>query len=211
MDSDGTNQSYFIETYFEALQLRIAFLPELYATGRECEALMLCCCYIEAIGCRESTNPGSKAKNYCAILSEAGGSETWRLIHPRQLKDVLSTNGLFKEQFSTLEPLIDCFGSQLIDPQELLARLDSSLDEKQRSWIQKNIFKGSMAMISYERIRCELVHDIEADSSISFGKTTYKGNAVPPLDFDAHYSSLKMVVAASQTKAVSTNKFWNER
>ena len=123
---------------------------------------------------------------------------------------MLSTNGLFKEQFSTLEPLIDSFGSQLIDPQELLARLDSSLDETQRSWIQDNIFKGSMAMISYERIRCELVHDIEADSIISFGETTYKGNAVPILDFEALYASLKNIVAVSQSKAVSTNMFWYE-
>jgi len=98
----------------------------------------------------------------------------------------------------------------LIEPQELLARLEPSLDEKQRSWLQDNIFKGSMAMISYERIRCELVHDIDAETSISFSETTYNGNPVPILDFEALYSSLKKIVAASQKKAVSSNKFWYE-
>lgn len=210
MDSDATSKAYFIKAYFDNLQKRIAFLRELHAEGRECEALMLCCCYIEALGSRELIGLDLKAKNYCAILSEEGGNEIWRLINPKQLKKVLSTNGLFKEQFNTLEPLIDDFGSQLIDPQELLARLEPSLDGKQRSWLQDNIFKGSMAMISYERIRCELVHDIDADTSISFSETTYKGNPVPKLDFEALYSSLKKVVAASQSKAVSTNKFWYE-
>lgn len=210
MDSDATNKAFFIEAYFDNLQHRIAFLPALNAKGRECEALMLCCCYIEALGSREIAGRDIKAKNYCAILSEEGGNEIWRLIHPKQLKKVLSTNGLFKEQFNTLEPLIDDFGSQLIDPQELLAHLEPSLDGKQRSWLQDNIFKGSVAMISYERIRCELVHDIEAETSISFGETTYKGNPVPKLDFEALYSSLKKIVAASQKKAVSSNKFWYE-
>ncbi len=210
MDSDATTKAYFIEAYFDKLQERIAFLHELHAEERECEALMLCCCYIEALGSRELTGLDLKAKNYCAILSEEGDNKIWRLIHPKQLKKVLSTNGLFKEQFNTFEPVIDDYGPQLIEPQELLARLEPSLDEKQRSWLQDNIFKGSMAMISYERIRCELVHDIDAETSISFSETTYNGNPVPILDFEALYSSLKKIVAASQKKAVSSNKFWYE-
>lgn len=210
MDSDVKTKAYCIEAYFKHLQELVEFLPKLHAEGRKCEALLLCCCYIEALGSRKLNDLDAKAKNYCTILSEEGDNEIWPLIHPKQLKDVLLTNGLFNEQFSTLERHIDGFDSELIDPKKLLTNLDSSLTGEQRSWFQDNIFKCSMAMISYERIRCQLVHDIEAETSISFSATKYNGEPVPKLNFKMHYSSLKKIAAASKRKAESTNKLWYE-
>ena len=209
MENKSLSKALYIKAYFEDLQKRIAFLAELHAMGRKDESLMLCCCYIEALGSRESMEPQRKAKNYCTILAEQGHNEIWRLVHPKKLKDVLSKNGLFGGVFNTLEPLIDGFGSQLIDPQELLARLDPSLNEQQKSWLHDNLFKGSMANISYEHIRSELVHDISG-GSISFSETIYKGGPVPDLTFDVLYSSLRKIVDVSQSKAISTNKWWFE-
>jgi hypothetical protein len=47
-ESDG--KAFFIKAYFDDLEQRIAFLRELQAAEHENEALMLCCCYIEALG-----------------------------------------------------------------------------------------------------------------------------------------------------------------
>ncbi len=206
MISENTNKAFYIQAYFNDLQQRTAFLAELHSKGRKDEALMLCCCYIEALGNRESSDLDLKAKNYCTILSDKGGNEIWRQIHPKQIKNVLFKNKFFKEQLSTLETQIDYFGSQLIEPQVLLAQLDPHINVKQRSWFQDHIFKGSMANISYERIRCELVHDITG-GSISFSETAYKGNPVPDIDFETLYASLNTILAISQSEAISTNSW----
>src|SRR6266581_7504796 len=159
----ASGKARYIEAYFDDLQGQIAFLGELYGMDRKNEALMLCCCYIEALGSRQSQEPERKAKNYCNVLAEHGKNEIWQLIHPKQLKNVLSANGLFKDTFSALEPIIDKFGARLIDPQELRDQLDPGLNAQQRAWLKDNLFKGSIASISYEGIRSELVRAISTN------------------------------------------------
>ena len=44
------------------------------------------------------------------------------------------------------------------------------------------MYKGSMAMIAYERIRCEAVHDIYA-TKLSFSESKLNGKPVPDFDF----------------------------
>src|SRR5574341_345917 len=102
---EKSRKAEYIKAYFDDLQSRVAFLAELDDKGRKNEALMLCCCYIEALGSRQSREPDRKAKNYCSVLAEHGNNEIWRLIHPKQLKNVLSANGLFREGVRSLEPL----------------------------------------------------------------------------------------------------------
>lgn len=207
---DDKPKAFSIKAYFDDLQNRISFLAELHVMGRKDEALMLCCCYIEALGSRESDEPKNKAKNYCGILTEQGGNELWRLIHPKQLKNLLSSKKLFNDILNVLEPLVDAYGKQLIEPHEVLDCFNPHINEEQRNWLQNNIFKGSMASISYERIRSELVHDISG-GSISFGETVCNGKQVPDIDFELLYASLLKIVSASQEKSISTNKWWFEQ
>jgi hypothetical protein len=209
VDEKTVAKANFIKAYFDDLQSRIAFLPELYEMRRKDEALMLCCCYIEALGSRQSRQPERKAANYCAVLAEQGKNEIWRLIHPKQLRNVLADNGLFKPSLQQLEPVINQVGNELIEPEYMRAKLDPMLNHQQRRWVGNNLFKGTIAYISYERIRSELVHDISG-GPISFSETFYKGNPVPELDFDILYASLRHIVASSQELAISRNKWWFE-
>jgi hypothetical protein len=57
MEDKASGKARYIRAYFDDLQGRIAFLGELYGMGRKNEALMLCCCYIEALGSRQSQEP----------------------------------------------------------------------------------------------------------------------------------------------------------
>ena len=209
MEDKDSSKSYFIKAYFDDLQSRVAFLAELHAMGRSNEALMLCCCYIEGLGTRASGDPKPKAKNYCSILAQNGGNEIWKLVHPKQLRIWLSSKPLFSDVFGQLEPLIDGFGKQLLDPDEVRARLDALLSEQQQRWLQNNVFRGSLANISYERIRSELVHDISA-SPLSFSETEHNGNPVPDLDFEMLYSALRKILDSFQERAVSSNRWWYE-
>ena len=210
MEDKTQTKAFFIEAYFNDLQSRVMFLEKLRAMGRNDEALLLCCCYIEALGSRQSPKPERKAKNYCSILVQHGGNEIWQLIHPKQIKDVLSTNGIFSNTFGELAPLIDGVGGQLISPQDLSALLSPSLNEQQQFWLQENMFKGSMASISYERIRSELVHDISSAGNISFSETQYKGSHVGDINFELLYTSLRKIVDTLENKATSTGKWWWE-
>jgi hypothetical protein len=205
----AAGKARYIAAYFEHLQKRIAFLTELYGMGRKDEALLLCCCYIEALGSRRS-GEARKAKNYCTILIEEGENPIWGLVHPAQLKDVLADNGLFRSRLEILEPLIDKFGPQLVTPAEVRARLEPSLNAPQQAWFNDCLFKATLANISYERIRSELVHDISG-TAISFSKTSYNGEPVPDVDFEMLYASLRAIADKSQKLAVSTNKWWFEK
>jgi hypothetical protein len=169
---------------------------------RKDEALLLCCCYIEALGSRQSSKPGLKAKNYCGILIQHGGNKLWSFVHPSQIKSVLSSNRLFSSAFATLASVIDSAGLNLLATEELDALLSASLNEKQRAWLQDNMYKGSMAYISYERIRSELVHDISADHSLAFNQTQYMGSPVPTINFELLYKSLHNIVNTLECKAL---------
>lgn len=209
MEANTSSNSFFIAAYFNDLQGRVAFLEELHAKGRKSEAMLLCCCYIEALGSRQSPTPEHKAKNYCHILVQHGGNKLWPLVHPSQIKSVLSTNGLFGNVIAALVPVIDSLGRQLLDPNDLCALLDGFLNEQQRSWLLENIFKGSMAYISYKDIRSELVHGISA-APISFSQTQYKGHPVPKINFSLLYASLNNIVNTLACNANISGKWWWE-
>lgn len=208
-EDKAASKEHYIVAYYEDLQKRIVFLAELYGMGRKDEALMLCCCYIEALGTRRS-GEFRKAKSYCTVLIEEGENPRWGLIHPKQLKNVLAENGLFRSDMGVLESLIDKFGAQLVERAEVHARLEPFLNARQQAWLKDCLFKATLANISYERIRSELVHDISG-APISFSETSYKGEPVPDLNFEMLYASLRAIVDKSQKLAVSTNKWWFEK
>jgi len=210
VDENAKAKAENIEAYFDNLQKRIEFLAALYDMGRVNEALMLRCCYIEALGSRQSPEPERKAKNYCDVLAKHSRNEIWHLVCPKQLKNVMASNGLFKDAIGVVEPLINGFGTQLIEPEQVHARLDPVLSDQQRAWLDDNLFKGTVTYISYERIRSELVHDISA-ATISFSEMSYKGKPAPDLDFEMLYASLRYIVNVSEARAVSTNKWWFEQ
>ena len=102
-----------IKAYYDDLGMRISFLKDLSNDGHMNEALMLCCCYIEALGSRQYHDSDRKAKNYSKILEEYSCNEIFALIHPKQLKNVLTNQKLFNANFSKIEPIIDGFGNTL--------------------------------------------------------------------------------------------------
>lgn len=132
MEDIVERKAFYIAAYFNDLEIRVAFLNELYAMGRRDEALLLCCRYIEALGSRLYPEQKSKAKNYCSILIQHGGNEIWQMIHPKQIKNVFSSNKLFNSSLVVLCQLIDTIGNQLISAHDLSALLAPSLNEDQK-------------------------------------------------------------------------------
>jgi len=206
-ESDG--KAFFIKAYFDDLEQRIACLRELQAAGHENEALMLCCCYIEALGSQRYHQSNRKAKNYCTILVEYGDNALFGLVHPKQAVQVLRTVKLFVNNINAIEAAISTIGKQLCQAQSLLELLRPILTSKQKDWLDNNLYKLTIAAISYERVRSELVHDISA-APVSFSETTYNGNPIPSIDFDLLYVALQSVFAEAKRQSVDANKWYWE-
>ena len=209
MEEKRADKAFFIEAYFDDLEQRIAFLKDLNEGGHRDEALMLCCCYIEALGSRQYHESQRKAKNYSRILEEHGGNDIFALVHPKQLSRVLADQKLFKANLSKLESLIDGFGMELVLQEVVVDTLAPVITDDQASWLEDNLFKGTIAAISYELVRSELVHDISA-ASITFSETTIKGNPVPDLNFELLYPALWTIFHRLKTQSLETNAWYWE-
>jgi len=206
MDEKAT--AFLIKAYFDDLEKRISFLYELCHSDHKNEALMLCCCYIEALGNRRY-NSRNSSKNYSMILQECSGNSLFAYVHPKQLKEVLANQKLFRGVYSKIEPIIDGFKKRLVTQEEVLHELSPLITKQQVCWLKEYLFKVTMAYISYDRIRSELVHDISA-SAISFSETTLNDQPVSELDFPLLYSALRNIFQMVRDASITTNKWWWE-
>jgi hypothetical protein len=200
---------FFIQAYYEDLEGRIAFLRELHERGHDNEALMLCCCYIEALGSQRCHNSERKAKNYCTILDEHSGNPIFGLVHPVQAKRVLGSMKLFQENFPAIEAALVGLPRELFEKKAIQELLAPMVNPKQAEWLADNMFKFTIAAISYDLVRSELVHDISA-SPVSFSETTYKGEPVPRLDFFFLHAGLQNICAEAKRQSIASNTWWRE-
>ena len=210
MIDNDSDKTFVIQAYFDDLEKRIAFLRELYCGNHTDEALMLCCCYIEALGSRQYHDSDRKAKNYYRILEEFSGNYLFTLIHPKQLRNVLKDKKLFKSNIKQIDPIIDGFGKELILQKIVSDSLSPVVTKDQMKWLNDNLFKGTMAAISYDRIRNDLVHDIST-SNLTFKETTFDGKPVPDMNFDLLYPALMKIFDSFKEISLKTNRWYWEQ
>ena len=129
MNNNDSDKTFMIQAYFDDLEKRVAFLKELFDGHHTDEALMLCCCYIEALGSRQYHDSNRKAKNYYKILKDFSGNNIFALVHPKQLKNVLKDKKLFEANIDQINPIINDFGKELIPQQKVTDKLSSLLTE----------------------------------------------------------------------------------
>ncbi len=210
MNNNDSKIAFLIQAYFDDLEKRIAFLKELYEGNHSDEALLLCCCYIEALGSRQYDDPNRKAKNYYRILEEFSGNNLFTLIHPKQLRNVLKDKPLFKPNITQIDKIIDGFGKELILQKVVSDSLSPVITVNQLNWLNDNLFKGTMAAISYEGVRSELVHDISAPNLI-FTEATIEGKPVPDMNFDVLYPALMNIFDSLKEISLKTNRWYWEQ
>ena len=205
MKEDDPNR-LIIEKYFEDIEKRIAYLDELVGDNHKDEAFLLCSVYIESLANRYYQNYG-RAKGFCSALIELADNKLFGLLHPKQLLNKLEKNKLFNENIDEIKKILEPFQYELLPLDEINNSLIEILTEKQQAWFKNYWFKGSMAMITYERIRCEAVHDMWAPK-LSFENTKVNGNPVPDIDYDLLIGALnKIVLYLKETSLNEHNLF----
>ena len=186
-------KTFMIEEYFKDIEKRVAFFDELVSSGHGDEAFLLCSVYIESLANRYYQDYGS-AKGFCLALTNLIENELFSFIHPRQLPNKLESNKLFDENIAEIKSILEPLENELHTLDAINELLNDTFTEQQGKWLEEHWLKGSMAMIVYERIRCDAVHDMYA-TKLSFSTSKVNGISVPDIDYSLLKSSLDKIVS----------------
>jgi len=189
-----------------------------HKNGYKDEALTLCCLYIEALAkmFRLNNKRGDSKKEFCKALILNGGNEIFKKISLKYFlesirnskdPDICNIYNAIKNYFHELKFDIDhmvcidqkndlfpdCFRKTFEEGEVLSFFDDLKIDvEKINMW--SCLWKGSVASMVYDKIRCNLVH-LAIVESIRVDEV--------PLDFTLLYEALKSMSATLIEKGIN--------
>lgn len=208
---DLTAKRRFIEAYFEDLDQKACFTDRLNEKGHKDEALLLCCCYIEAVGNGLAATSAGYAENFASVLMEHGGEPVLALIHPRKVKESLpykSTSPASKA--ALVGALLTLPTNQTLTADEFLTAMQQLITPDAFEFLKKELWRGSIASIVYSRIRSPGVHTFGPAKSLIFSATTYKDKLLPEVDFPMLRRVLARVIAHAEQVSLSTNRLFGQ-
>ncbi len=147
-----------VNTYFTVMEQKAAFLDGLYKSKYRDEALLLCCCYIEALGNNRYDSKG-RHENFVKILKECG-DDIFGHIHPMHLIDKFKDpqNKCLNKIGEKLETISMHPEKRLLSEEEVLKFVNPILSPEEVAKLERHLWRGTFASIAYEFIRSELVH-----------------------------------------------------
>lgn len=198
-----------IKASFEDMKQRIAFLVKLNRTGHKKEALLLCCCYIEGFGNNLYWPDEQSTWNFVRILKEYGGEEVLWHIHAMQLWIGLdeARSKQVRKIGEKLRPLLEKAKGRLYTEEEIVTLAEAALPADDLNTLKRNLWRGTLAALAYNRIRSRLVHKLSG-GDITFDETTFKGKPVPPLDFSLFYRALRRIFQEVKRLSLTSGKWY---
>jgi hypothetical protein len=163
---------YLIRAYLDDLSGRVAFLAELVSSGHRQEALILCCVYLDGIGNWLDGFAGKSGENFCRTLINLGGESTLSLVLPKRLRESLPWKSGPKGCRMAFESVTASMNDVEAVSLEEMNNLSVSLSPDVASWLERNLWRGTIASVVHERLRTPNVHVLGSASGISFSKTT---------------------------------------
>jgi hypothetical protein len=209
-EEDLEAKQRFIDAYFREVEDRISFLGKLIADGRELEAMILTCAYIEGIGNCLSPNCSNSAKNFEYVICKYGNEIVLKLVSPNKLIESLP-KGNSKEKLlvKSIDDILGSYKFVLMEKSEVIDILKAGLDPNNLEWINNNIWRGTLANFAYIHIRSAAIKTNLAWSTYSFSKTTYNGNIMDAINFtELLYKALSNIVVSVVEISKSTGKFY---
>jgi hypothetical protein len=183
-----------IRAHFRDLRKRSELLPELHHRGYTSEAMMIACCYIEAAGKKLLPAQSGNKERFVRAVIEYGGVGPLALVHPKQLVESLPSK-CRREASEVLSPR----QGSLLGIEEARDLLSGAVHDE---WLDRNLWRGTLAAIAYELIRNQAIHSGRA-VPITFDETRHEGKPLPPIDFDALYSTLGSVLEGVEAHCLS--------
>jgi len=202
----------FIKAFFDDLDNRIAFLGDLYTSGRRDEARVLSSCYIDGLASALYWPEERNNFNFVRALKEYGSEEIFRYIHPKMLEDALlkkaANNSKWKNISQKISPTLQKARGRFYDEQEITNLLSPLLNKSEMGDVQKELWRGTFAAIVYSQVRIPAVHGFGPPDGITFDKTTFKGQQVPAIEFTMLKNSLKRIAGAARGESLNSKKWF---
>jgi hypothetical protein len=173
-DEEATKKD-FVEAYFEELERKIAFLRDLEAQGHEDEAQLLALVYLDGLSNWLRHPSDGAARNFSSVVIEHGQDAQFPLIIVHWLVNALpwkSAPSGAEHAIRQAVAAMDEYAAQTRD--ELLCALRVGLTANQLSWLEAEIWRGSVANAAYVSLRSPGIHQL-ATHGLSFSESTWQG------------------------------------
>ncbi len=206
-ERDRKEEWGMIEAGFNDLERRAGFLLRLKEMGFEQESLLLCCCYIEAMGNLYFQSNGRQL-NFYRILKDFGGEEVFIYIHPKQLWIGLIAAMNLRKIGKKIGVTLRKAEKKLYTEEEALTLVAKLLNKEEMRKLKANLWRGSFAALAYEWFRNPSVHELGGAKSFSFQGTTLNEKPVPDLDFSLLYRGMLNILRNMREISAKTGTYF---
>lgn len=151
-----------LSTFCDGWSRRIRSLVDLAEKGYADESLVLCCCYIEAVGrwfCRYESD-GKKV--FAVTLLRYGRNEVFGRLNPMRLlgavrrkEDALQWDGILKK----LKPSLGNFQDRFHPREEIIPICRSVLSGSEFALLETVLWTGTLAAAAHDITLCDGVHN----------------------------------------------------
>lgn len=172
-----------LSAFCEDWSRRIVFLNELFRQGRADESLILCCCYIGAIGAWFYETGPEGGEVFAKALLLYGENEAFGGISPGRLLDALfqrSGDAGCNIVLGKLTPVFAGFEDGFYPSNVIAQTCRSALSTEEFAVLNNILWTGTLAALAYKIAKCEEVHN---------GSVTVRGCG-QTVDFQLFYPAL---------------------
>lgn len=208
MPSANSDKMGFSSAYFDELERKIEVLSQLAETGYRHEALTLCLVYIDGLAQRLCWPSERNGANFVRALGEYTKDVEMSLVHPLQLSRALARlKPAWKPVSTAVGAAFPGPTYELLSASTVIAALGSTVSAQQRGDLEREIWRGTIAAVAYDRMRNSAVHALGA-SPRSFDSTRYAGKPAQPLDLPRLQRAARDLAAEARRRPEATGDWF---
>jgi len=202
-----TPKQEFIEAFFKEFERKAERLQELWSQSYVDEAFTLCLVYIDRLASGYYGGKyGRNRENYWRALKELSGNPPFGMIHPLRL--VEETKAKCPSATALIESIVAKKPHELLEEVLLAGEVRaSSLTDCEKVKLVSNLWRSSMANISYDYIRNAEVHG-PGSGGLSFDESIYQSKAGVTLDFQVFYDALQTILQRVKEASIKTSQWF---
>jgi hypothetical protein len=180
---------------------RIEFLADLMREGHADESLILCCCYIEAIGKWLCKSELSDRETFAKALIRYGRNKVFSRVNPvrliSELQEIASvgddSDGL-KQVAAKLSHAFAALQDRFYPEEEIRSICNPVLEERGYLLLERSLWMGSLAALAHGITGCEGIHD---------GEVRIGGVEETVMDCRLFYPALKYIFESARRLIMS--------
>lgn len=202
-----TPKQQFISAFFVKFNEKVERLEKLHSESFADEAFTLCLIYIDRLASGYYGGKyGQNRKNFCRALRELGNNPLFGMIHPQRLLEQIRRT--CPSAASVIESIAAEEPHALLDEDKLAKGIrNSSLTDREKVKLISNLWRASIANISYEYIRNAEVHG-PGSGGLSFDESIYQGKVGVSVGFRVFYDALRAIILRAREISMKSSQWF---